>query len=208
MRIPHNEAATINSLIFMKLLSALALGSVLALSVVPATVRAVEPTTATSPDVTALMVQINGATSPAARQKLIKDAIAANPNIASGLIAALISKSPGSAANLTKLVVDTVLGLSLDNTAKSEVLKNVAKSAVDAALVISRSSVDNLVNTVNAVKAALANVPQDFANAVAIYTTPITSADPRYESLGGGTNNTTNSNNNNNTSNIVSADTL
>jgi hypothetical protein len=145
----------------------------LAFPFMPAALRAADqPAPATVSAITELIAQIRQA-APANRQKLIETAIANNPAIASGLGAALITNFPADAATMTKIVVDSVIGLGISNTAKSEILLSLAQAAVQAALQIPPSSVTDLIVTVNGVKDALANVPPEFKPSVAAYIIPI-----------------------------------
>jgi hypothetical protein len=157
----------------VKKITTLAMAALLSLA--PFTLRAqnvTPPTAATASAIATLVASIRNA--PAAnRQKLVQDAIKADPTISSALVAALITSFPTEAASYTKTVVDAVIGLTLSNEAKSTILTAVASSAVPAALALPPALVTDLVASVNAVKSALANVPPQFAPAVAQYTTPI-----------------------------------
>lgn len=185
----------------MKSLSALLLGAVLALPIAPAVHAQTTPSTATTPAVAEIIAQVRAA-APADRQKLIEAAVANNPAISANLAAALVTNFPTDAAALTKVVVDSVIGLGVSNTVKSELLAKIAQTAVQAALQIPQSSVPDLVATVNGVKDVLANVPADFKQAVAPYVIPVASiADIRNQ-----VKDLINPNNNNTP--IVSDDTL
>jgi hypothetical protein len=157
----------------VKKITTLAMAALLTLA--PFTVHAQNAptqTAATAASVASLMTAIRSA--PAAnRQKMVQDAIKADPSISSALVAALITSFPTEAANYTKTVVDTVISLTITTAEKSTILTAVASSAVPAALQLPPSSVTNLVAAVNAVKAALANVPAEYTPAVANYIAPI-----------------------------------
>lgn len=131
------------------------------------------PSTATAA-VTAVANTIIAA-APSDREELIEAAIAANPESAAALVDALIRALPAEAPTLTAYVVQSVLALpSIDTAAKSTILTQVASNAEAAALQIPPTAVPDIVATVNAVKDALANVPETFTPAVQNYITPIT----------------------------------
>ena len=122
------------------------------------------------------LVNLSRGATPARRQALIKAAIDSDPTIASSLIEALVEAFPSDSPALTSAVVSNILtNPTLNTAAKSTILTQVAQSAVNTALQIPPTSVPNLVNTVNAVKAALASVGTDtqLQAAVSLYTTPI-----------------------------------
>ncbi len=124
--------------------------------------------------------------SPADREQLIQAAIAADPDSAPQLVEALIAAFPAESPALTSFVVNSLIALNLPTETKATILTAVAQSAVNAALSIPTTAVPNLLNTVNDVKAALANVGADpvLAAAVAAYTTPLTQLPPRTDTGG------------------------
>jgi hypothetical protein len=130
------------------------------------------------------------ATTPADREKLVQDAIAADPESAPQLVEALIAAFPAEAPTLTGVVVNSLIAMNIPTEAKATILTAVAQSAVNAALSIPTTAVPSLINTVNDVKAALANVGADpvLAAAVAAYTTPLTQLPPRTDTGGSLTN--------------------
>jgi hypothetical protein len=108
------------------------------------------------------------------RQALIQEAINSDPSVASTLVAALISAFPSDSPGLTGLVVASLLSnTSISTTVKSSILTAVAQTAVEAALFIPATAVSNLVDTVNAVKNALANVAPAFQQDVASFVIPL-----------------------------------
>lgn len=132
------------------------------------------PAASSNAAVATLMAQIRQ--SPAAqRQAMVQNAIRANPQIAAALVAQLIAAFPTQAAEFTKIVVDTVVALpAVTQEAKSQLLTQVAQSAVNAALAIPQGRVDSILQTVNAVKQELAQVPEVFQLAVQQYIVPLT----------------------------------
>lgn len=123
---------------------------------------------------------------PADREKLIQAAIAADPDSAPQLVEALIAAFPAESPAMTSIVVNSLIALNLPTEAKATILTAVAQSAVNAALSIPTTAVPSLINTVNDVKAALANVGTDpaLAAAVAAYTTPLTQLPARTDTGG------------------------
>lgn len=108
-----------------------------------------------------------------ARRAAINEAILADSSSADEIVASLIGKFPNEAAKMTEFVVQAVIALpGLDNNAKGNILTDVAMQAVKAAEFIPPTAVDNLVETVNGVKAALAQVGEVFEIFVRRYTTP------------------------------------
>lgn len=107
------------------------------------------------------------------RKMAVDAAILADPSSADEIVAALIAKFPNEAAKMTELVVQAVIALpNLDVTAKGNILTDVASQAVKAAEFIPPTAVDSLVETVNGVKAALAQVGETFEPFVTRYTVP------------------------------------
>lgn len=158
----------------MKKLSIFVMAALLSLA--PAISHAA-PAVATTAQQTVIDGIVGGSASD--REQAIKDAIAADPSIAGALIAALIANFPTQAAAHTETVVAAVIALPEASTPvaqKATILASVAESAVPAALVIPASQVDSVVQTVNAVKAALAQVAETnpvLGDAVANYTAPL-----------------------------------
>lgn len=108
------------------------------------------------------------------RAGLVEAALAATPGLAPALIEALISAFPREAEAYTKLVLDSILGADLPSEAKGALLTEIGRKAVQAALQIPPTSVDNLLATINGVKAVLAAIPPEFRDFVAAYTLPLT----------------------------------
>lgn len=131
------------------------------------------PTTSSGQSVSAFVASLRGV-SAEERQALILTFLANNPNLAPSLVEALIATFPGDASTLTANVVDSLLSLNLPNNTTSDLLTEVARRAVQAALQIPETAVPDRLATINDVKAALANVPPDFTPFVAAYITPLT----------------------------------
>lgn len=151
------------------------------LTLAPVIVHAA-PTQAQTDAAAVVMTSVKGA-SKADRARLVREAIAADPEVAGALIAALITEYPGEAAAYTETVVTAILAIpetSRNTEAKASILTSVAEAAVPAALLIPSSRVDSVVQSVNAVKAALAQVAATnplLANAVASFTAPLVEGD-------------------------------
>lgn len=132
------------------------------------------PQAASNAVITTLINQARGATA-AQRQVLVENALRTNPLLARELVSRLIAEFPADAAALTKVVVDAVIALpAVSQEAKSEILTQVAQASVNAALAIPQGRVESILQTVNAVKNELAQVPQTFQDAVQQYIIPLT----------------------------------
>lgn len=150
-----------------------------------------------------LITQVRGAT-PQQRQTLVQNALRTNPMLAREMVARLISEFPAEAAALTKVVVEAVINLpGVSQDAKAQILTQVAQASVNAALAIPQGRVDSILQTVNAVKNELAQVPPTFQNAVQQYIIPLTTE----SALLTGTNNQENDPNEQDEQ-IISPDTL
>lgn len=130
--------------------------------------------TANSAVISDLITQARTAT-PEQRATLIRNALQANPSLARELVSQLIAEFPQDAAALTKAVVETVISLpTVSQETKSEILTQVAQASVNAALAIPQGRVESILQTVNAVKNELAQVPAEFQTAVEQYIIPLT----------------------------------
>lgn len=162
-----------------------------------------QPQAANNAVITNLVTQMRGAT-PQQRATLVRNALQTNPLLAREMVARLIAEFPQEAAALTKAVVEAVIALpTVSQEAKSQILTQVAQASVNAALAIPQGRVESILQTVNAVKNELAQVPPTFQTAVQQYIIPLTPE----SALLTGTNNQEN-NPNEQEEQVISPDTL